>query len=331
MKQSRTTFLKVAASLIEDASARVTIGTASPTLPRDYRYRLENHCVPFFGKTQIANIDSPKLREFRNALAAKGLKAQSILSVMSFVSMVLKLAEQDGVIQRRPTVPRGGHRDHPRPWLSRPDYNRLLAFLRNVEIGKPPIAVKTHVIDRELRDIVTFTVNSFLRPGDIFKLKHRHVDIIDGVMGPPYLRLNLPPSKNHPNPIITMPIAAKIYTGIKARQAKLNLAMPDDYVFMPGRLSRPYAHRIIGMQFTEILSRLELKADAGGEERTLYSLRHTAIMFRLLDAEDLDLLTLARACRTSVEMIDRFVNRRGRLTPISGISASKNDPLFLRL
>jgi hypothetical protein len=45
-----------------------------------------------------------------------------------------------------------------------------------------------------------------------------------------------------------------------------------------------------------------------GEARTLYSLRHTAIMFRLLYG-DIDLLTLARACRTSVEMLDRFYAR----------------------
>lgn len=33
---------------------------------------------------------------------------------------------------------------------------------------------------------------------------------------------------------------------------------------------------------------------------------HTAITFRLLNGGDLDLITLARNCRTSVEMIDRF-------------------------
>jgi ribosomal protein L31E len=35
-------------------------------------------------------------------------------------------------------------------------------------------------------------------------------------------------------------------------------------------------------------------------------LRHTAIMFRLTESKGLDLLSLARAARTSVEMLDRF-------------------------
>jgi hypothetical protein len=306
MKQSRIPFVKVAQALIEEAKERVALGLAAPTLPRDYQWRLHTYYIPFFGKTHIATIDTPKLREFRNWLAHRGLSATTILTVMSFVSMVFKLAEDDGLIARRPSIPRGGHRDHPRPWLSRLDYNTLLAFLRNVEKGKPRIVVRGQLVDRELRDIITFTVNSFLRPGDIFVLKHRHVDVVDDGEGPPYLRLNLPPSKNHPYPIITMPTAATIYAGIRERQGNQGLAGADDFVFLPGHRGRPYAHQIIRCQFNEVLTRVDLRTDIKGDERTLYSLRHTSIMFRLLDAEGLDLLTLARACRTSVEMIDRF-------------------------
>jgi integrase len=49
-----------------------------------------------------------------------------------------------------------------------------------------------------------------------------------------------------------------------------------------------------------------LKETANGEARTLYSLRHTCIMFRLINGDGIDPLTLARSARTSVEMIDRF-------------------------
>ena len=43
---------------------------------------------------------------------------------------------------------------------------------------------------------------------------------------------------------------------------------------------------------------------------TLYSLRHTAIMFRLTKSQGLDVLSLARNARTSVEMIDQFYAKR---------------------
>ena len=52
---------------------------------------------------------------------------------------------------------------------------------------------------------------------------------------------------------------------------------------------------------------------SGGEERTLYSLRHTAIMFRLLYGDGINTLAMARNARTSVEMINRFYAK-----PLSG-------------
>ena len=68
----------------------------------------------------------------------------------------------------------------------------------------------------------------------------------------------------------------------------------------------------MGRQFDYIVRAAGLKTSPTGEERTLYSLRHTAIMFRLTMG-DLDLLTLARNARTSVEMIERFY--ANHLTP----------------
>ncbi len=59
-------------------------------------------------------------------------------------------------------------------------------------------------------------------------------------------------------------------------------------------------------QFDQLLILANLKKDEHDVSRTLYSLRHTSIMLRLLNAKNLDTLTLARNARTSVEMIDRF-------------------------
>jgi len=48
-----------------------------------------------------------------------------------------------------------------------------------------------------------------------------------------------------------------------------------------------------------------LKRSPIGTQRTLYSLRHPAITFRLLYGSGMDLLTLARNARNSVQMIER--------------------------
>ena len=81
-------------------------------------------------------------------------------------------------------------------------------------------------------------------------------------------------------------------------------------------------------QFDHLLKITSLKKDALAESRTLYSLRHTAIMFRLMDSQGLDLLSLARNARTSVEMIDRFYAKH--LTAemnVELIQSTRNDDL----
>ncbi len=56
-------------------------------------------------------------------------------------------------------------------------------------------------------------------------------------------------------------------------------------------------------QFNRILSELDLKTDRQGNRRTLYSLRHSYISFRLL--EGADIYQTAKNCRTSIEMIEK--------------------------
>jgi hypothetical protein len=173
----------------------------------------------------------------------------------------------------------------------------------------------------DLRNLISFMSNSFIRPTDIKWMQHKHVEIITNEQK--YLRLNLPSSKKHDKPIVTMPTAVRVYQ----RQKQLhhseitteNNAKPEDYVFLPkfkkqsaseteGDLKkrRDAALTQLQRQFSVVLELTGLAIGARGEERSLYSLRHTCIMYRLLYGDGLDLLTLARNARTSVEMIDRF-------------------------
>ena len=56
--------------------------------------------------------------------------------------------------------------------------------------------------------------------------------------------------------------------------------------------------------FRNILREEELLVDRDGQRRTAYSLRHTYICLRLL--EGADIYQIAKNCRTSVEMIEKF-------------------------
>ena len=102
-------------------------------------------------------------------------------------------------------------------------------------------------------------------------------------------------------------MAIPVYERLLARQQKEGFGRPDDYVFQPQHAeNRDYGMRQLHRQFDQLLKITDMKKDARGEPRSLYSLRHSSIMFRLMFGRTVDTLTLARNARTSPEMIDRF-------------------------
>ena len=77
-------------------------------------------------------------------------------------------------------------------------------------------------------------------------------------------------------------------------------------MFLPQIENRGYALKQLQRQFDAVLEFTGLSAKGEDSDRTLYSLRHSSIMFRLMFGSSIDTLTLARNARTSPEMIDRF-------------------------
>ena len=303
---AKNSFVYIANKLIADAEIAAKTGSRSASIVRDYKQRLNAYCIPFFGTMQIAKINHRKLKEFVAWLVdERELSAATIRAIMSFVSMVFRLAADEDVIVTIPRIPRPPQKDSPRAAFTEPEYQQLLAAMKKLETASPPVKVRAWPITSELREFTAFMVNSFLRPGDAISLRHRDVEEKVSPQGRPYLKMTSTSSKTKLDPVVTMPKAVEIYRRLKAKAAKRGLAGPDDFVFLPERKKRSFAMEVMRRQFIHVLEQEGLAKTNLGEDRTLYSLRHTAIMFRLLYG-DLDLLTLARACRTSVEMIDRF-------------------------
>ena len=152
---------------------------------------------------------------------------------------------------------------------------------------------------------IRFMVNSFVRPGDIRQLKHKHVQVVRGASV--YLRMNLPQIKRHDAPMVTLRPAVNVYEALLKKAQADGHGRPDDYVFLPAETDRTYALAVLGFWFKWVMREAGVaSADALGRDRTLYCLRHTSIMFRLLYGQGIDMLTLARNARTSVQMIERF-------------------------
>jgi integrase len=237
---------------------------------------------------------------------------------MVVLRKVLTVALHQDWIQRMPTFPKIKTQTNPRGHFTVTEYLTLLRAAKHLRMQyqEPQDLAHTHRSTRggiytatpgvpwEFAWLIGFMVNSFVRPVDVKVIQHKHVEVVRGERC--YLRLRLPETKRHSAQIITMPAAVHIYERLKAYQRQRGLAGPDHHLFLPRVTDRASAMWLMGQYFGKVLDATGLRVGARGQHRTLYSLRHSAITFRLLYGEGIDLLTLARNARTSLEMVDKF-------------------------
>lgn len=301
-----------ARGLQKENEARAARGELSKSKVKLDAARLEADLMPHFGKYEVADIDYAVISSYINGLSTKDrpLSVNSLKIHLSHIKTILKHAQRVGVISSLPAFPRLKTVDTARPWFNSAEYGKLHATCR-AKIGqvvkvlaKDGSFLRNVAITEELYDLVIFMTNSFVRPTDIKVLKHKHVAVIRGKRT--YLRLTHPPTKGHGSPVVTMEKAVEVYDRLLKRQKANGFGAEDDFLFMPDQQNRDYALRALSRQFDQLLKLAALKDAANGEARTLYSLRHTAIMNRLIKGDNVSLLTLARNARTSAEMIDRF-------------------------
>ncbi len=175
-----------------------------------------------------------------------------------------------------------------RGWFTKEEYRRLYEATRaNVKrlsgTGHGKLAQTLH-------DKVLFMANTGMRPDEVNILEYRDVEIVeDRDTGETILEIEVR-GKRGVGYCKSMPGAVRPFE----RMLERNRPEPTDRVF-------PYDHK---KQFNRILEELDLKVDRQGNRRTFYSLRHSYICFRLL--EGADIYQVAKNCRTSVEMIEKY-------------------------
>ena len=93
----------------------------------------------------------------------------------------------------------------------------------------------------------------------------------------------------------------KVYEQLLEPQKAEGFGRPDDYVFQPELCEvaqRSYAQFSLHHQFDHLLTLAKLKLNNQGRSRSLYSLRQTSIMLRLVNGDGIGSLILARYDRT---------------------------------
>jgi hypothetical protein len=135
-------------------------------------------------------------------------------------------------------------------------------------------------------------------------LKHKHiVQKKDGDSS--WLELNHPATKTNANAVQAMPVSVFIFEKLIEFKKESNQSPKlSDFVFFPEYKDRDKAMSVIAKLFKRIVAETKI-AEKTDKKPTLYSLRHTSIMMRLING-NVNTLALARNARTSQAMIDKF-------------------------
>jgi integrase len=296
--------------------ARVSRGEFSKASLKTLENRLYKTIVPFFKDRSIKDVGYSDISKFVQLLSNEHQSNITIHQYLVCVRKVLNHAYETDVIQQIPKFPSIKMPSVSRGSFTLTEYKSLVRTAKNL-IGTRSKKVTSNqrkrgkdsepymFVSDELQWLIRFMVNSFVRPSDIKNLQHQHVTVVRGKQT--YLRLNLPESKKHDKPIVTLQSAVFVYEKLKSYQSARGKANPTDYLFFPELTDRKFVLIYFGWQFKYVQEQASIEANASnGKNRTLYSLRHTSITFRLLYGRSIDLLTLARNARTSVEMIEKF-------------------------
>jgi integrase len=275
--------------------------------------RLNTHIYEFFKFRQLALMDSTDIEEFVDYLTAQNLSTPTIIGYLSNLKKVIRQLMKKKILAQMPLFPKLKMNSVPRGAFTITEYARILRAsksLRQKECKGEKADKRFHMrlnyrfMPHEMNWLIRFMVYTFMRPGDIRQLKNKHIEVISGKYN--YLRITPPEIKRHRSAMVSMPQAVGIYARLMAWNRGRGFGGPEDYVFFPQESNRQFALSTISWLFSWILKELNLKKGPHGGNRTFYSLRHTAITFRLIYGGNIDLLTLARNARTSVEMIEKF-------------------------
>ena len=275
----------------------MTAGERNAVYVNGHRGRLKNHLIPYFGKLGISQVTAGAVQDYRlfriEPKPEPGWRSPSRSTMhheIVTLRQVLKTALRQGWIAGLPDLSapyRSSGKVVHRAWFSHEEYKTLYTATR-ANIGQHANS-RHRRLAAQLHDKVLFMANTGIRPDEANGLEYRDVEIVDDdATGETILEIEVRGKRGVGY--------CKSTTGAVRpfqRMLERNQPEPTDRLF-------PVAHN---RQFNRILEETDLKLDRQGNRRTLYSLRHSYICFRLL--EGADIYQIAKNCRTSVEMIEK--------------------------
>lgn len=261
----------------------------------DHYRRIDMHLIPYFGNIPLSEINAGTLQEYRiERLKGEGGKRVPSRSTLHHETVTLRLVLKTAIrhkwMQHLPDLSqpyKSSNKVARRSWFSPDEYKALYTATR--ENAKKAIGSQSEFSAAQLHDKILFLANTGLRPDEANNLQFRDIQVVKDEWSDDIILEIDVRGKRGVGYCKSMPGAVMPFK----RMVERNEPNPTDRVFAADHKK----------QFNRILEELDLKLDRDGNRRTLYSLRHSYISFRLL--EGADIYQIAKNCRTSVEMIEK--------------------------
>ncbi|MCA2999527.1 MAG: site-specific integrase [Rhodocyclaceae bacterium] len=277
---------KQSVALMEKALANGTGKVAY----KDYINATEKYLIPFFKSRHVDNIDENVLQQFnawRIEQMGKEPAASTLANHNAAMNRIFDLAVQDGLATRKniPVLQKNGRKSKRRPDFTSEEWRSLRANLRHwVQKAQQPRSLMMREL---LWDYVLILANTGIRAGtEAANLKWKHLSWHHDKAGR-HLTLSVN-GKTGERRAVARHNCEEYFKRIQLRFPSLSgmsfdellKAKVDEYVF---RLSDGRRTKNLNHTFRDFLLDVGLLEDEHGNERTLYSLRHTYATLRLVE------------------------------------------------
>lgn len=315
-KRKKSSFIACAEGVIEEDRLMATRNELSESYVKTQKQIIRNYIAEFFKPYEIADVDYTVLNSFKSFLFDKELSSGTVKTHFSAIKKILNYAERTKQIKAQPIFPKVKQEHNPRAPFSLLDYRELhketrklvgqtFEIRQHLENGRSK-KIRNVLITKELTYLIGFMTYTFIRPSDIKTIKHKHLAVKDGKHGK-YLWMPIPETKKHNKGMVSMPRAHYYYRLlVELRRKNGSPAKPDDFLFQPDNLNRDYGYRVLARQLDIVLENAGLKETEEGVTRSMYSLRHTGIMFRAMYGQEISSLKLAKNARTTEAMLEKY-------------------------
>ena len=316
--QSNKKFSVIAKVCLQDLENEISAGI-KPLTNRDYVRAINKYLVPFFQNYHLENIDMDVMRKYelwRNELMKRIPLASTLANHASAYRRVIDTAIQRGWLSDHMPVAqmsRRGAKGKARPGFTRSEIDYLLNYLKSYSIGGHSARAKEMRLLS--RDYIELLIGTGMRCGkESLHIKWKHIEwYTDTNTDKRYLRIWVS-GKTGSRLLIAKHIVRETLERLIGREdlfKGMNLdavlaEKHDVYLFKyrNGEQPKSFHTTFIWLMKASGL----LKDTATGQNRTLYSLRHTYATLELIENRA-NLHTLAKQMGTSVGMIEKHYSK----------------------